>query len=319
MPLVTFTANTPAEAAEVNANFALCVLTDTAKTVTVTHTWTASQTFTGGLTTGASSTLGGHLLFTDATYDIGASGATRPRDLYLSRNAVFGGTINVTGTSTLAAANGTIITASTRLIADELRGQSGGTNIAFSNNAGTELVTINKSSGLLTALFAVTATGLLTASAGATIASGQTLTLTGATVAGTPTWSSSQAITLSTAAQPNITSVGTLTSLSVGAITSTGLLKTTLTSQQLALHYDANNHCGVSVSSAGVVTIAATAGGVAGSGTIILGTSTNNVLGFYGDAGTGQPTITGSRGGNAALESLLAALAAFGLIVDSTS
>jgi hypothetical protein len=55
---------------------------------------------------------------------------------------------------------------------------------------------------------------------GATIASGQTLTLTGATIAGQPTWSSNQAITLSTAAQPNVTSVGTLTALAVsGTIT----------------------------------------------------------------------------------------------------
>lgn len=43
------------------------------------------------------------------------------------------------------------------------------------------------------------------------------------TVAGTPTWGSSQAITLSTAAQPNITSLGTLTALSVsGQITMSG-------------------------------------------------------------------------------------------------
>jgi hypothetical protein len=64
-------------------------------------------------------------------------------------------------------------------------------------------------------LAAVTASGLGAFNAGLTVASGQTLTLTGATVAGAPTWSSSQAITLSTAAQPNITSVGTLTSLAV--------------------------------------------------------------------------------------------------------
>jgi hypothetical protein len=42
----------------------------------------------------------GHLIFTDATYDIGASGATRPRDLYLSRNAGVGGTLAVTGNAT---------------------------------------------------------------------------------------------------------------------------------------------------------------------------------------------------------------------------
>lgn len=38
-----------------------------------------------------------NLLFVDATYDIGASGATRPRDVYLSRNLVIGGTTTHTG------------------------------------------------------------------------------------------------------------------------------------------------------------------------------------------------------------------------------
>jgi hypothetical protein len=42
-------------------------------------------------------------------------------------------------------------------------------------------------------------------------------------------------------------------------------------------------------------------------------------VGFYGTAPAAKPTITGSRGGNAALESLLTALAAQGLITDSTS
>jgi len=42
-------------------------------------------------------TLTGNLLFTDATYDIGASGATRPRDIYLSRNLTVGNNITVTG------------------------------------------------------------------------------------------------------------------------------------------------------------------------------------------------------------------------------
>ena len=45
-----------------------------------------------------------NLTFTDATYDIGASGATRPRDLFLSRNAVVGGTLAVTGITTFTAA-----------------------------------------------------------------------------------------------------------------------------------------------------------------------------------------------------------------------
>ena len=37
------------------------------------------------------------LLFVDATYDIGKAGATRPRDLFLSRNETVGGTLLVTG------------------------------------------------------------------------------------------------------------------------------------------------------------------------------------------------------------------------------
>ena len=42
------------------------------------------------------------LLFVDATYDIGKSGASRPRDLFQSRNATIGGTLGVTGATTLS-------------------------------------------------------------------------------------------------------------------------------------------------------------------------------------------------------------------------
>ena len=42
-------------------------------------------------------------------------------------------------------------------------------------------------------------------------------------------------------------------------------------------------------------------------------------LGFYGSAPVAKPAITGSRGGNAALASLLTALASAGLITDSTT
>ncbi len=51
-------------------------------------------------------TLAADLLFVDATYDIGKTGATRPRDLFLSRNLVVGGTLNVTGATTLGAIAG---------------------------------------------------------------------------------------------------------------------------------------------------------------------------------------------------------------------
>ena len=55
------------------------------------------------------------LLFVDATYDIGKSGASRPRDLFQSRNATVGNTLTVVGTSTLAAVGATTGTFSSTL------------------------------------------------------------------------------------------------------------------------------------------------------------------------------------------------------------
>lgn len=99
----SFTNATIADAPQVNANFAALAAN--------------ALNRNGG-------TMNGNLLFTDATFDIGASGATRPRDLFLSRNAVIGGTLgaggattlsstlNVTGLTTLGASTGgwTVIT-----------------------------------------------------------------------------------------------------------------------------------------------------------------------------------------------------------------
>lgn len=45
----------------------------------------------------------------------------------------------------------------------------------------------------------------------------------------------------------------------------------------------------------------------------------NPLLGLFGATAVGKPTVTGSRGGNAALASLLTALANLGAITDSTS
>jgi len=42
-------------------------------------------------------------------------------------------------------------------------------------------------------------------------------------------------------------------------------------------------------------------------------------VGFYGTAPVAKPTVTGSKGGNAALASLITALAGLGLIVDNTT
>lgn len=80
---------------------------------TVSGAWTFSgnQAFTGNVSIGnavgdtltVTSTIISNLIFTDNTYDIGASGATRPRDLFLARNGVIGGTLGVTGVATFTA------------------------------------------------------------------------------------------------------------------------------------------------------------------------------------------------------------------------
>ena len=79
------------------------------QTISGAWTFTGNQTFQGNITLGnavgdtitVTGTITSNLIFTDATYDIGASGATRPRDFFLSRNATVGGTLAVTGVATL--------------------------------------------------------------------------------------------------------------------------------------------------------------------------------------------------------------------------
>lgn len=72
----------------------------------------------------------------------------------------------------------------------------------------------------------------------------------------------------------------------------------------------------LTISSAGAVAIPGT---LAVNGNCTLGDAAGDTLKFYGGTGATQQTITGSRGGNAALASLLTALATLGLIVDSTT
>jgi hypothetical protein len=56
------------------------------------------------------------LTFTDATYDIGKSGATRPRDGFFSRNFAIGGTLGVTGHVTLEGVTSTGATGTNLLV-----------------------------------------------------------------------------------------------------------------------------------------------------------------------------------------------------------
>lgn len=53
MPLTTLVANSTARAADLNNNFAVCMLTDTSRTVSATHTYTATQNFSANIGVGA--------------------------------------------------------------------------------------------------------------------------------------------------------------------------------------------------------------------------------------------------------------------------
>jgi hypothetical protein len=67
----------------------------TTETLTVNGNATLGDASTDTVT--VTGTITSDLIFTDDTYDIGASGATRPRNLYLSGNAVAAGNLDVTG------------------------------------------------------------------------------------------------------------------------------------------------------------------------------------------------------------------------------
>jgi hypothetical protein len=67
----------------------------------------------------------------------------------------------------------------------------------------------------------------------------------------------------------------------------------------------------LNVASGGTVSI-----NVAGVAVITL---TGTGIGFFGSSAAAKPTVSGSKGGNAALASLMTALAALGLVTDSTT
>lgn len=51
----------------------------------------------------------------------------------------------------------------------------------------------------------------------------------------------------------------------------------------------------------------------------VLGRNTTSKIGFYGATSVVKPTVTGAKTGTAALTSLIAALVAQGLIIDTTT
>ena len=76
------------------------------------------------------------------------------------------------------------------------------------------------------------------------------------------------------------------------------------------------------VNNAGNLLLGTTTDGLTASGSLAIAKDLahrGTLLGFYNTAPAAKPTVTGSRGGNAALASLLTALAGLGLLTNSTS
>ena len=158
------------------------------------------------------------LLFTDATYDIGKSGASRPRDLFQSRNATIGGTLGVTGATTLSStvATGALTVTGAATVSTTL-GVTGATTLSSTVGTGALTVTGNETvSGTLgvtgaTTLSSTVATGALTVTGNETVSG--TLGVTGATSLSSATVSSTLGVTgaATLASTLAVTGVTTLT------------------------------------------------------------------------------------------------------------
>lgn len=211
MSLVTFIAGTKIKSSEVNSNFSLTLLKDTAGTVSVSHTWTASQVM-AGLSSSAAITVSDT---TDSTTALTGSITTAggmgiAKSLFVGAAIAFATILRSTtalATPTALAATAHEAWAST-VSGAAVRGFGTTNDVALMNRAGTVVLGVGPNTT------AVNIPG--------------SLVLTGATVTGAPTWSSTQtmnitgnvtgncsgtAATVTSAAQPAITSVGTLTSL----------------------------------------------------------------------------------------------------------
>jgi hypothetical protein len=99
----------------------------------------------------AGDTMTGDLKFTDATYDIGKSGATRPRDGFFSRNLVVGGTYNgytPADASALGDAVADSVTADAfKVTGDNVNAQTGTTYTLQASDNG-KVVTLNNGSAI---------------------------------------------------------------------------------------------------------------------------------------------------------------------------
>ena len=126
--LITYNHATNAFTLGTNGTTALTLSSAQAATFAGDVSVGGALTLTGGLTLNGAVVVGdsasdtltvnatvtSDLLFSDATYDIGKSGATRPRDGFFSRNMAVGGTLGVTGLVTATAG----ITSGSNIVSD---------------------------------------------------------------------------------------------------------------------------------------------------------------------------------------------------------
>jgi hypothetical protein len=167
-----------------------------------TLTLTGGVNLNGNVTVGDSSadtltinaTITSNLLFTDNTYDIGASGATRPRNLFLAGNATIGGNTTMTGSLTVDSTTDSSSTTTGSIQTD------GGLGVAKALYVGTTVNVGGLTSGRVTY---ATTSGRLTDSANLTF-DGTTLTVAG--------FSNTGNTVLGNAAGDTVTVTGTITS-----------------------------------------------------------------------------------------------------------
>lgn len=378
MPLTSFTPGQTISSSAVNANFALCVLTDTARTVTVTHIWSASQSFTGGVsvtgaitmltaaskiipgatsfslrnnadsadnvlvsdagavtvragvalagalsgaTTGGFSgivsaaglALTGDVLFTDALYDIGKTGATRPRDGFFSRNVIVGGTLQINSTTTSIG----LLTASAGFVSASYgqfygAGSPPSTGVGFAIEIKTGAIFAYDRTGGVFGPITITATALTLAGGDVTISGGSLLLSTAVSKIIPGATSLSLRNNADSADNLIITNAGAVT-VRAGLTVGSTVKLPNATAVAARNNANAADYTLVTLSSGDYVQVAPTAGS-----SVTLGNSTGN-LGFYGATGATIPAVTGSRAGNAALASLLTKLVSLNLLTDSTT
>ena len=198
--LTTFVDATTAVAADVNSNFTnvrdtfntFAVLTDTARTITATHSYSITQTFTGGWTAGAGCTVSAGTTAVQAlTATTGVFSSTLNATAITGTTGTFSGAINgqtlsatASLTGTLTVATGLTVTAGTSALqAVTCTAISGMSTLAATTATFTTLAGAANFSGTPTFGAGLTVTaGLVTASAGLTVTGAKATTA--ATVAG---------------------------------------------------------------------------------------------------------------------------------------